>query len=743
MFKAAHRAPTNMSPLQRLFSFAGCLLGGLLVLLAGILPASAHAVAQYTFESTFIGVLREGELMHVLTDKACYALTSEGRLESCPYNCQRKPAETLGNAFSYLMTTPEKHTYGLTIRGEFFLWTPGAEKTWEYITTFDDIGRQFGGMEPEYYELDVAYYADETTIYEQVYHRETDTVEINCYDIATGEKKHLYTTRSYEVGPGAIHPDGGLVMEGNSNGKNLLLRYTKTGERETVVEMPFLGQQIFGLVSDDADGWYIITDNSLYHLSASGEMTLVNVFTRMSFDWYTPTYNLPVNQTVGFRDSNWHMLHASPLYMEDREVLVINGQTGGVVDFALNLIDYENRHTNTSVVLQNNLADFEDMAQAISLVDTKNDIYSVCTNNDGIQSLKEKGMFYDLSGNAKIAAYVESLYPAWREIATTEDGKIVGVPLMVWYNHQLTYCESTWEENGLGEVPKTYDELLDSIEAWHEDGRLENIRLFQSGATYQQLVLQMLKSNAARYAMRGEAVVYSNETLLRLLERLEGMRDMLENYDRMNVLGEPLFKTDMWFQMRFYESYADYVNLSLGMENEDDYGCLMDLYVLVVNPRSEQIELAVQFLQEILGDFTLENERKLVVPGDELGLIDEEAMAYIESASAELQAYQEEFWRIKKDEHVIAEWLYPNMDLLKSGLAYYADERSHYIIVPEYDALFREAMEHVAVNEASGYLLMWNNASTAINGFIDGKNSAENMLKKMDDIMWMWTMENQ
>ncbi len=312
MFSATERNSTRANLWKHLFPFAWCLLGGLLVLLAGTLPVSAHAVARYTLASVFDGIMQEGETIHVLAGKTCYVLTPEGRLEPCPYDCAKKPAEAWANIPSFLMITPEKHTYGLTINGELFLWTPGAETPWKYITTYEDIGSKHNGENPEYHELDIAYHADESTIYEQVFDRKTVSMEINCYDIATGEWKHLYTTENYDYSPGAIHPDGGLVTVGHSYGKTLLLRYTKNGKCETIVETEPFSQHIYGLVSDDSDGWYIITDNSLYHLSADGETTLVNTFTRMLFEWYAPTYYLPANQSVGFRSGNLFMLYTSP-----------------------------------------------------------------------------------------------------------------------------------------------------------------------------------------------------------------------------------------------------------------------------------------------------------------------------------------------------------------------------------------------------------------------------------------------
>ncbi len=427
--------------------------------------------------------------------------------------------------------------------------------------------------------------------------------------------------------------------------------------------------------------------------------------------------------------------------MEERQTLNIDGKTS-LMGLSFDLTAYENRHLTTSVMLKDRLSDFTDMAQAVSLGDLDNDLYVVSTYDNGIQSLKKKGVFYDLSGNQEIAAYVDSLYPTWRNLVTTEDGRIAGVPMLVNGHYQLNYRESIWEENRLGEVPKTYDELLDCIEAWHEDGRLESVRLFESGDTFRQLALQMLKNNAARYAARGEAAVYSNETLLQLLKRLEGLRDMLADYDRMNVLGEALFQTDRWYQMMYSPDYADYIDLPLGMEDENDYGCLMDLYVMVVNPRSKQPELAIQFIQETLGDRYQTSERMLVMPGEELGVINEEALAHIKQATAELQVYQEQYAQLREQGYS-PDWMLPNMNALQGSLDYYADERTHYTILPEYDAIFRDAMEHVAVNAADGYLLMWDNAGNAINDFIDGKNSPESMLKKMDEVVWMWTMENQ
>lgn len=710
-------------------------LTGLLLFSAGLFPSTAHAIMQYQFDDAFRCFLQEGEMLHIYLDNSCFVLGQDQLLEPCPYECYVRRPESPMSAIIWTMVTPDKHTYGLTALGNFFLWTPGEENTWKYIRTIQEVSE----MVDEASASCLAYYTDGEYLYEQVHHRGVFSMDLNCYDIATGEKKHLFTSPSYGGGPAAIHPDGGVVFEEHSGDRTRMIRITKDGKREAVVETAFFPPQLYGIVSDDADGWYLVTENEVYHLSADGKIEEVNRYTQKWFNWCVPMVYLKEQGCVLFGDENYYTVNLSPLYMEEREILTLNGKSS-YLNMAMDVGAYEKRHLNVSVVRKETLSDIDDLAQAINTGDEETDLYMVSTYDDGVQRLKAKGVFYDLSGDEKLAAYVQSLYPAWREAVMTEDGRIAGIPVLVSGYNRLCCRASVWEEAGLGEVPATYDELLDCIEAWYEDGRLQDVRLFENGNSYGQLVLQLLKSNVARYAMRGETAQYEDETLVRLLKRLEGMRELLATYDQWNVYGEALLVTNMGYGLGNDGYYDDYIDLPLGMADAEDYGYLMDLYVLVINPRSSQKERAMEFLRETLAEQNAAVARMLVEPGEELGIRDEDAIASKAEAERLLAQYQEIYDIAEPDSREVWEYYITAQEEILAG---YADEKTLWLVLPEADAFFRKAMEHVAINEASGYRLMWENAESVINGFIDGKTSVEAMVKKMDEVMWMWLTENE
>lgn len=724
--------------LSRILQFAGCLLG-CFVLLAGILPSTAFAISKYQVETPLTGVMIEGDIVHFRSHKACYVVENNGVVSPCPFGCEKIQPECPMSSVIWSMITADNHTYGLGGNGALFLWTPGEENPWKYITRLEEVEN----VVYDHAQIELSYDFDGTTLFERIYNQKTTVVETYCYDIETGERKKIHTARPYEFGPAAVHPDGGIVFEGYSNGMTTLVRLTSNGETEVVCKTEFFPDQLYGIVYDQAGGWYLLTENKVWHLDGEGKLEVVNQFSRTEFDWCTQLAYLPVQHAVSFSGSDPYHQLVVPLYMEERHILSINGKTDRIGS-AFSLLPYENRHLNVSVELRDSLFEFDDLAQALNTGNLEDDLFVVSTYDDGLYRMKDKRYFYDLSGDPELAAYVDSLCPAWREAVTTPDGKIAALPLMAEGYYRLCYRGSLWEKLNLGEVPRTWDEMLDTLQRWYDDGILQDVRLFSSGNTFRQMALQLLKNNAARYAARGETPRYQDETLLRLLNRLLDMRPMLDEYDGWNVYGDYLLRSDVGYGLQFSPDsvFSDLLDLPLGMDGPDDYAYLMDLYAFIINPRFQQPELALQFLRETLHDRHPSQEWKLVQPGEELGLINQavlDSIAASEETIAQVQAIYDQTDDPASRDVLLQAYIQP----AERGLAAYADERTHWYVTPEADLFYRNVMAHLAINTASGYRLMWENASSAINAFLDGKTGPEALVRKLDEVVRMWEMENQ
>lgn len=82
---------------------------------------------------------------------------------------------------------------------------------------------------------------------------------------------------------------------------------------------------------------------------------------------------------------------------------------------------------------------------------------------------------------------------------------------------------------------------------------------------------------------------------------------------------------------------------------------------------------------------------------------------------------------------MIAEW--------KESLA--GMEQQRYAVTPEAAAGYRRTMQHAALNRENGVTFIYDNAETAINGYLNGSLSPEELCRRLDEVVRMWVMENQ
>ncbi|MCR5771465.1 MAG: extracellular solute-binding protein [Butyrivibrio sp.] len=95
------------------------------------------------------------------------------------------------------------------------------------------------------------------------------------------------------------------------------------------------------------------------------------------------------------------------------------------------------------------------------------DIYQAST--DIINTFRESNQIMVLNDVAESTGFVDKLYDANKELAYADDGNIYAFPFsgqeyVLWY-----YNKALFEQYSL-EVPKTYDELLNCVEVFNENG---------------------------------------------------------------------------------------------------------------------------------------------------------------------------------------------------------------------------------------------------------------------------------
>lgn len=738
-----------------------------LVLLSGSAQAEVLRVTDFLTEygeepieyASVKSVLVDSDTIHVvarvstkthISEDVCFEYTPEGEFVPCPYNCARRPASAEQRLFVHLVT-PSGFTYGISMDGKIYRWTPGAEEPWQYLSENPTIDEDVDGYRS------CGYVASDTALYKVYFEQETSDWPIIRYDVMTGEQKQLYVFHRNEQPLLFILPDGTL---GTCRWVENVQRIRDDGKTEKLFE-PEVPQGYMGDYKDilylEGKGYLVLSDGALYLMDEEGKSTLLN---------YSPAYGnsnqgdgrnrlvyLPGHNAVGF-------------------VAYSGGTSGLSGDFVLNIISltpqntvrlqigglplrnydmnnryataYENSGANVKVTFPTEYTgtSFEKVAQQLVARNGSCDIFLVSTEEDGLQRMVQKGFYVPLDDVPGLAAFAETLYPAWRQEVTTAEGTLAALPIAVGGAMSIACNPEVWEGAELGEKPATYAALMESIVRWEDEGLLDDVSLFgYRRNSFSCLTEILLRANIAHYASLGETPVYDNETLLGLLRQLEEMRGLLSEYDGKRIRGDALLNMNYSAAPEIRYMTNGQTTLYLGFADAEDMVVPRTLYALVINPYSEHPEEAKAFLStiaEVMEDTTRFALQQLGWDCVELENYEKNRTSYQEQL-AESQALLKEFQSAGNMEAV--DIFQQDVESLQMHLRQL--EEMHYDITPEAAAGYLRSMAHTAINRASGYALIERNASTAISSFVEGKTGAEELVRRLDEVVGMWLMEQE
>lgn len=714
------------------------------------LPSMAYAAYVLPIENGSIAqILVDGNTVHVLTQdhstekRTCYELTEVHQLIPCDKEC-------VSSYLSDGALTPGGKTYSLGYPS--YLWQPNAEEgPWVSI---GDMAGDLEAYRNQLFEDNISFFytaSDQGTLYTVTNDWQTpNDFRVAAFDLATGTGGEILqrNTSIYQTKT-AVMPDGRLAYNlddspcsfyaVDATGKNTLLFQTE------------LTEQYEAMASDGKDGFLVLVESGLFHVDGEGNAVKLNEVPAHQFDSLQMsmfTY-LSERDEVIFSGSNalGNALFIVPLELEKYEELVVAGSDMLMVGGLYNAKQtFGTKHPSVRVVQQESITEFTDISQQLTTGNSGCDLFILRTGDDSIRSVIQKGYFEDLSDMPEVTAFVSTLYPVWRDEVTAADGRIGALPVGVGGNFRLGYNTALWEELQLGDVPQTYDELLDCIERWLQDGTLEYTPLFRKNyRSYYSLVHELLRANAAWYASRGEVPVYENETLLALLQRLEGMKDALDALDKRRVVGDGLLRANWLSGLETpAANEGGHCGLYLGFADAQDRGELQEFYAIIINPHSEKKELARAFLRDVLGEMTDTTRCTLVdalLPGVEVEGYAESRQRLVEVDIPEAEA---RYAQALQDETITPSELKFYRDFLEDLQdSLIRSDNDRYLATPEVTERYYQQMQHPAVYRADGYALITRNATSDINRYINGKISLEALVKKLDEVVWMWTMENQ
>ena len=250
----------------------------------------------------------------------------------------------------------------------------------------------------------------------------------------------------------------------------------------------------------------------------------------------------------------------------------------------------------------------DEVTQAMMVGSSEVDIYYLRVSNEAFRALAERGYTADLSGSDVLSGITERMFTPLRE-ALTEDGKIIAFPGEIMARGYRINTKLA-EEIGIDEetYPDTWDKLLDLMESWDESYSKEfpektPFDPMETANMKETLIYMLLDAQVAAMNKPGAEVSVDTPFMRETLSRLCGMnfaafaseQDFSDGYS-WNPGDVLLVGHEINLPVNMYQEEGMEPLLLAAAEGEEALiGVTMHVYV--VNPYSENIDLAIDYLE--------------------------------------------------------------------------------------------------------------------------------------------------
>ena len=297
-------------------------------------------------------------------------------------------------------------------------------------------------------------------------------------------------------------------------------------------------------------------------------------------------------------------------------------QGGGYSDSIMaSYYSFGNTHGDAVVVLDQEYYPSDKIIESMMSRDSSVDVYMMSLDSEAYDALYNRGYMVELD-NPEIVSAVEKMYPAVQD-ALTRDGDVVAVPVNL-YGWTIGFDYDGFEKLGIAreDVPESWLELLDLLpelaDKLPEDGKIRLFREYMTQSMVRnELISGIMEAWRTHQTAIGEEVSYGAPELLELFEKvmaldLEAMgipeddEDNEEGYSyRIYGADDPdreytLIETSVGCTIGNFYSSAKPALLSVIPGEPGELPLQMS--VAFVNPFSQNVELAQEFLVELMNN---------------------------------------------------------------------------------------------------------------------------------------------
>lgn len=338
-------------------------------------------------------------------------------------------------------------------------------------------------------------------------------------------------------------------------------------------------------------------------------------------------------------------------------------------------------------------------------------------------------VYVDLADDEAIVSYVRSMYPVWQEYCW-KGQEIAAIPLSARSVWTMMYHRTIWEEEALGEIPATYDALFDCIADWYDRGILDEYPLFaETSSSFDRLLHRILTDYVSACLQADEPIVFQDESLLYLLQRLESLRTILNAHDAYNLIGDAILYPDGMLTNLVYvsdERAEVYEPLVLDLGND----CCVEsvfLTMAVINPNSTHVELAKSYLF-FLAQHSTAWAQCVLLEGAPNGIREAEC----ETSLAEYQQLSESLDEAKRSGDAVAVF---SLETKLNELNRMRLEE--WVVTPRMASMLYQVQSHFAVLTDDGYGFLQDYCADIIQMFEAGMIDSRTLTVRLDQRMLM------
>ncbi len=327
-------------------------------------------------------------------------------------------------------------------------------------------------------------------------------------------------------------------------------------------------------------------------------------------------------------DTTLQAVHVRPGYATDRSITMLGGTMYTV------LSQFYNRYQDVPVYYTDQ-KNGETWQEILSRETEMPDLW-MCTSPSSYGAAVQAGALMDLSGYPEIRAYVEALYPAFRDLAE-QNGGIYAVPVYAasyggWYINK-----EVMNKMGLtpADIPTTFEGMIDLAQKWNDEWteKYPHFTLLNETANYRERLYYVIENEWRQLCEKeGKPVDYTDPMYIALLEKLDGadftqLEASLQQTDpEVSEYKHALIWTgvkDVGNFDTYMEDYSDRIFLPMTLTADTAYvTSVQENRFWVVNARSENGEYCAALLAEAIGKidvktaYTLREDKNVPVENE-------------------------------------------------------------------------------------------------------------------------------